>query len=118
MEHHRLVRPEHMNHHGSLFGGYLLQWIDEFAYITANIDHPGNKFVTVALDNVIFKHRIECGQILCFSVKKTRLGTTSVEYSVAVYGERGAGSSKGVMFETKITFVAVSENGSKKPIAA
>ncbi len=118
MDHHKLVLPEHMNHHGSLFGGYLLKWIDEFAYITANIEFPGNRFVTIALDNVIFKHHIACGQILCFAVKKTRLGTTSLDYSVEVYGERGAGAEKGIMFETKITFVAVSKDGTKKPLVA
>ena len=30
-----LVRPEHLNHHGFLFGGRLLEWLDEQAYIAA-----------------------------------------------------------------------------------
>ncbi len=64
MDHHKLVLPEFLNHHGFLFGGYLLKWIDEVAFITANLDLPGNRFVTVALDNVAFKHRIFNGQIL------------------------------------------------------
>ncbi len=29
MDHHKLVLPEFLNHHGFLFGGYLLKWIDE-----------------------------------------------------------------------------------------
>ena len=40
MNHRKLVLPGHMNDQGSLFGGYLLQWLDEFAYITANMEFP------------------------------------------------------------------------------
>ena len=74
MDHRKLVHPQHMNEQGSLFGGYLLKWLDEFAYITASVDYPGNRFVTIALNNVTFKHPIRCGQILCFSVNETHLG--------------------------------------------
>lgn len=31
MENFTLVRPEHLNHHGYLFGGVLLKWVDEYA---------------------------------------------------------------------------------------
>jgi acyl-CoA hydrolase len=88
MDHHKLVLPEHLNDQGSLFGGYLLKWLDEFAYITANIEFPGHRFVTIALENVEFKHQIACGQILCFSVNRTRIGTTSVEYFIEVVGAK------------------------------
>ena len=105
-----------MNDQGSLFGGYLLKWLDEFAYITANTDFPGNRFVTIALNNVEFKHQIRCGQILCFSVNMTRIGNTSVEYLVEVFGEKNQTEDKGVLFATTITFVNVTKTGEKKAI--
>ena len=43
MDHRKLVLPEHLNDQGSLFGGYLLKWLDEFAYISANMDFPGRE---------------------------------------------------------------------------
>ena len=55
MRNHKLVLPEHLNHYGYLFGGYLLHWVDEYGYIAANLDFPGHRFVTIALDNVAFK---------------------------------------------------------------
>ena len=116
MNHRKLVHPEHMNDQGSLFGGYLLKWIDEFAYITASIDYPGNRFVTIALDNVEFKHPIELGEILRFTVTETRKGTTSVEYLVEVFGEKEADSDKTALFATKITFVNVQGDNGKAPI--
>ena len=104
-----------MNDQGSLFGGYLLKWIDEFAYISACIDHPDNRFVTIALDAVEFRHPIALGEILRFTVTETRKGTTSVEYLVEVYGEKIAPEAD-VLFATKITFVNVDESGNKAPI--
>ncbi|MGI9343762.1 MAG: acyl-CoA thioesterase [Gammaproteobacteria bacterium] len=130
MNHRKLVLPEHMNSQGSLFGGYLLKWLDEFAYITAQLEFPGRRFVTIAMNNVEFRHPITCGQILRFTVKRARLGTTSVEYSVRVYDEREVGDrddghhdgdddgddDDGVLFATKITFVNLDDDGGKMPI--
>ena len=116
MDHHKLVLPEHLNDQASLFGGYLLKWLDEFAYITANIDFPGHRFVTIALENVEFKHQIDCGQILRFSVNRTRVGTTSVEYFVEVVGEKTGRTADRVLFATNITFVNITEAGKKSPI--
>jgi acyl-CoA hydrolase len=116
MNHRKLVQPEHMNDQGSLFGGYLLKWIDEFAYITACIDYPDNRFVTIGLEQVEFRHPIGLGEILRFCVTETRKGNTSVEYLVEVFGEKEAASDKTSLFATKITFVNLDENGNKAPI--
>ena len=114
MQHHKLVLPEHMNHQGSLFGGYLLMWIDEVAYVSANLQFPGHRFVTVALDNVEFKHRIECGEIICFNVSLERQGNTSLTYHIAVTGKRSSASP--LLFETRVTFVSVDDQGKKQAI--
>jgi acyl-CoA hydrolase len=116
MEHYKLILTQHLNHHGYLFGGYMLQWIDEFAYITASQEYPGNNFVTVALDNVVFKQRVGAGEIIRFLVEKTHLGNTSVQYIVKAFGTRRPVQYEDVIFETKITFVAVDEAGNKQSI--
>lgn len=116
MNHRKLVLPEHMNAQGSLFGGYLLKWLDEFAYITASMEFPDHRFVTIALNNVDFKHPIHCGQILRFAISRARLGKSSVEYLVEVFDEKSNGVTEQVLFATNITFVNVSEAGEKKQI--
>ncbi len=114
MKHHKLVLPEHMNHQGSLYGGYLLMWIDEVAYMTANLQFPNHRFVTIALDNVEFKHRIECGEIICFNVTMEKQGNSSLTYFISVTGTRS--ESEKTLFETRITFVSVDESGGKLAI--
>src|SRR5690554_6680165 len=97
MNHYKLVMPEHLNHYGYLFGGYLLQWIDEIGYIAANLEFPGHEFVTVGLDNVVFKKGIKLGSILEFQTSLSRLGNTSCTYDVSVFCEdRETGDVEGV----------------------
>lgn len=115
MKHYKLVLPEHMNHQQSLFGGNLLSWIDEVAYMTANLQFPNHRFVTVALDNVEFKHRIDCGEIICFCAALERQGATSLTYFISVSGTRK--NAESVLFETRITFVSVDQQGSKQKIS-
>jgi len=116
MNHRKLVQPEYMNEQGNLFGGYLLKWLDEYAYITASIDYPGNRFVTIGLEKVEFRKPIALGEILRFCVSETRKGNTSLEYLVEVFGERAAESADTALFATKITFVNVDEEGTKQAI--
>ncbi len=116
MNHRKLVLPEYMNAQGSLFGGYLLKWLDEFAYITASMEFPDHRFVTIAMNNVEFRHPIHCGQILRFTINRARLGGSSVEYLVEVFSEKSSGADEQVLFVTGITFVNVTEAGEKQQI--
>jgi acyl-CoA hydrolase len=115
MENHKLVLPEHLNHYGYLFGGNLLQWVDEYAYIAATLEYPESNFVTVGMDTVEFKKNVKQGTILKFIVNKTKEGTTSVQYAVFVYrGEIEQESD--LIFTTRVTFVRIDKQGNKIPL--
>ena len=116
MENHKLVLPEHLNHYGNLFGGSLLQWVDEYAWIAASLDYPGCNFVTMAMDRVEFRKSVTKGSILKFIIEKTKEGITSVQYFVRVFYGNDEIGKKNPVFSTHITFVHIDENGSKKPL--
>ena len=116
MQHYKIVLPADLNDYGSLFGGMLLKWVDEIAYIRVSLDFPGQHFVTIGLDNVEFKHPIREGQILRFECAQTRVGNSSVTYSVKVYGARYNPESEMVLFENNISFVCVDSKGQKASI--
>ena len=118
MQNFQLVLTEHLNHYGYLFGGTLLKWVDESAYIFARLDYPGRSFVTVAMDEVNFKERVELGTILQFDVTKVYTGNTSVTYDVVVSSANDKADKKPVIFSTKVTFVAIGEDGKKCALAA
>jgi acyl-CoA hydrolase len=116
MENHKLVMPEHLNHYGFLFGGNLLNWVDEYAFIAATLDFPGCNFVTIGMDKVEFKKSVRQGTILKFFVKLNLQGKTSVQYRVNVY--RGNNEiEEELIFSTNLTFVRVDQNGDKTLIS-
>ena len=117
METYKLVLPEHLNHYGYLYGGTLLAWVDEVAWIAASLDYPGCKFVTVAMDKVEFKKSVRQGSILRFEAARAREGTTSVDYRVDVYRDELETEKREQVFTTGITFVCLDGEGKKRPVA-
>ena len=115
MENYKLVLPANLNHYGYLFGGDLLKWVDEYAWIAASLDYPGCRLVTVGMDKVEFKRSVRKGTILRFEVDRTRQGRTSVQYRVTVY-DNGAPVGSEFFFSNQVTFVNVDARGRKKAL--
>ena len=113
MDNYTIVRKEHLNHHGYLFGGTLLSWVDEFAWIFASLDFPGCSLVTVGMDRVSFKERVESGSILRFNIIPAHRGTSSVSYAVNVYADAPGAAEEKAVFSTKVTFVRIDADGRK-----
>jgi acyl-CoA hydrolase len=116
MENHKLVMPENLSHYGYLFGGDLLKWVDEYAWIAASLDYPKCHFVTIALDKVEFKKSIKQGTILKFIVEKSKEGNSSVQYKVSVLKDNPEGMGKELVFNTQVTFVNMDKHGIKKKL--
>ena len=114
----KLVMPEHMNQYGVLFGGNLLKWVDETAWMAVGLDYPGARFVTIGMDRVEFKKGVSGGSILRFEVVRQRIGRTSVTYDARVFRRELHQSAEDVIFSTDITFVRVDESGEKIPVVS
>ena len=114
METHKLVMPENLNHFGFLFGGYMLKWVDEIAWIAATLDYPNFTFVTIAMDQVEFRRSVREGTILKFTTRRAREGHTSVDYLVEV--TNGTGDQNDTIFSTTVTMVRVNAEGRKVPL--
>lgn len=111
-----LVRPEHLNHHGFLFGGAMLKWVDEFAWLVASRDFPGCTFVTVGMDEIAFRHPVLNGSILRFHILLLRRGRSSVTYSVEVFADAPGATAEQQVFTTRVSFVRVDAEGRKQPL--
>lgn len=116
MDNFTLVRPEHLNHHGYLFGGVLLKWVDEYAWLVAARDFTGCSLVTIGMDAIVFHKRVVNGSILRFSILPLSIGTTSVRYGVDIYADAPGASSEEHVFSTTITFVNLGSDGVKTPL--
>ncbi len=111
MDNFTIVRPEHLNHHGYLFGGVMLKWIDENAWMAASRDYPGSSLVTVGMDACRFKHRVTNGSILRFQMTKISQGRTSLTYNVVVYADAPGAREEKEVFSTAVSFVNLDTEG-------
>lgn len=111
-----IVRQEHLNHYGFLFGGAMLKWVDEYAWLVASRDFPGCPLVTVAMDKIGFHKPVLNGSILRFNIKPLQQGNTSIQYQVVVYADAPGANKEECVFSMIITFAHVNQKGSKQPL--
>ena len=86
-----LVRPTHLNGANRLFGGILMQWIDEVAGIVAK-RHSMCNVITASVDNLTFLHGAYQGEMIVIKGKVTWVGTSSMEVCVDTYVESLSGA--------------------------
>ena len=65
-----LLRPNHMNAAGRLFGGMLMQWLDEVAGLVAK-KHARSNIITASVDNLRFIHGAYADEIVVIIGKIT-----------------------------------------------
>ena len=106
-----LIRPEFLNHGGTLFGGYMMQWADDMAYTAASLAFPDAIFVTKLFGQFDFKSPGVGGDIIKIYSQVESVGTTSCKSQVwAVNARTGA-----EVFRTFAVMVNV-KNGRKTPL--
>jgi acyl-CoA hydrolase len=116
MTSYKLVMPGQTNQYGFLFGGNLLKWVDEIAWMTVSMDYPSLRFVTIGMNSVEFRKSAHSGSILRFDVVASKMGRTSITYTVTVHKRESGTDLDENMFRTEITFVCVNASGEKMEI--
>jgi acyl-CoA hydrolase len=77
-----LIRPEFLNHGGTLFGGYMMQWADDMAYNAASLAFPDAIFVTKLFGQFDFTSPVVAGDIIKIFSQVESTGTTSCKIQV------------------------------------
>lgn len=108
-----VVRPNHLNSANRLFGGVLMQWIDEVAGIVAK-RHAMTTVTTASVDNLRFLKGAYQNEMVVLVGRLTYVGTTSMEVRVDTYTENLSGVRK-VINRAYVVMVALDEND--KPVA-
>jgi ribose 5-phosphate isomerase B len=107
-----LIRPEYLNHHGTVFGGYMMRWADDMAFNAASLTFPGTEFVTRRVEAFDFASPVRSGDIIKVFARVERLGTSSC--GVAVWCLDAV--TKTTVFRTSAVLVNVGPDGKKAPI--
>ncbi|QCX54511.1 acyl-CoA thioesterase [Elizabethkingia sp. JS20170427COW] len=106
------VKPEDLNPNRSLFGGRLLQWIDEEAALYAIIQLENPRCVTKFMSEINFVNSAKEGDIVEIGIVATHFGNTSITLSCLV---RNKMTRQTIIHIDKIVMVSLDENG--KPTA-
>lgn len=105
-----IVLPPDTNHHGTIFGGKLMAYIDDVATIAAT-RHARRPVVTASTDSVDFLHPVKEGNAVCLSAFVTWTHHTSMEVFVRVVTEDLLTGDKKVCATSFLTFVALDSDG-------
>lgn len=107
-----IVRPNHLNSAGRLFGGILMEWIDEVAGLVAK-RHAKSNITTASVDNLRFLKGAYQGDTLVIIGKITYVGTTSMEVRVDTYCENLIGERRPI---NRAYFIMVALDQNDKPM--
>ncbi|MCU0389408.1 MAG: acyl-CoA thioesterase [Chitinophagaceae bacterium] len=105
------VKPEDLNPNNSLFGGRLLQWIDEEAVIYAIVQLETPRVVTKYISEINFISAPRIGDIVEIGIIATDFGASTLTVRCEV---RNLMNHKPVLSIDRMVFASVNENG--KPI--
>ncbi len=108
------MMPRDTNAHGTVFGGVILSYIDVAGGVEAVRHTKHERFVTVAMKEVIFHEPVFIGDLVSFYATTLKVGRTSITIHVEVEAERfGNKGQKVRVTSADITFVAINENREK-----
>lgn len=106
------VKPEDLNPNSTLFGGRLLQWIDEEAALYAVIQLENPHVVTKFISEINFISAPRQGDIIEIGILATHFGNTSLTMRCEV---RNKLTREPILRIEKIVFVNVSAEGIPTP---
>ena len=106
--------PRDTNSQGTVFGGIILSYLDMAGAIEAHRRTGMERFVTVAMREVIFHKPVFVGDLVSFYAETVRIGNTSITIRVTVEAERvGLSRERVRVTEAEVVYVAVDSNRQK-----
>ncbi len=104
------MMPRDTNAHGTIFGGVILSYIDVAGGIEAVRHTAHDRFVTVAMKEVIFHQPVFVGDLVSFYAATTKVGKTSISIKVIVEAERFGSHGQSVrVTEAEVVYVAINQ---------
>ena len=106
----QIMMPEHANTQGNVHGGWIMKLVDEAGALAAT-RHSAHRTVTVAIDQMIFRHPIHIGDLVLFNAEVTFSGRTSMEVEVKVHAENPISGEQIFTNAAYLVYVAIDDNG-------
>jgi len=112
----QLIFPQDTNHHGTMFGGKVMEYIDKLAAI-AGMRHARRQVVTASSDSLDFLAPIRLGEVIEAEAFVTWTNKSSMEIYVKVQSENLYTGERRTTVTSFLTFVALDDGGKPTPVA-
>lgn len=106
------IKPQDLNPNKTLFGGRLLEWIDEEAALYAIIQLENPRTVTKFMSEINFRSSAKKGDIIEIGLEVVNFGRTSLTLACEV---RNKMTREVIISIDKITMVSLDEDGNPSP---
>lgn len=110
---HEKVTMEHMNHHGSMEGKYLMCWLTDSAYMgVAQVLGRTDHIVMCCVNDLRFQNPVMLGAIIEFRYKLVKAGKSSLTIAVEA---RDMLNSEQVYGSCQVVYVNMGDDGKSAP---
>lgn len=106
------IKPEDLNPNGTLFGGRLLEWIDEEAALYTIIQLENPRSVTKYMSEIDFRASAKKGDIIEIGMEPIKFGNASVTLRCEV---RNKMTREMIITIERIVMVGLDDEGKPKP---
>ncbi len=111
-----LMMPPDTNAEGTIFGGVILSYVDQAAFVEAK-RQAHLRYVTVCIKEVEFKEPVFVGDVLSLYGETVRIGRTSITVRVKVMAERSQPPTTTVhVTDAEVIMVAIGDDNRPREI--
>lgn len=111
----QLMQPEHANNQGNVHGGWIMKLVDEAGALAA-MRHAQKRVVTIAVDQMVFRHPIRTTDLVILQAEVSYTGRTSIETEVQVLAENPITGERWHTNTAYLVYVALDEAGQPSPV--
>jgi acyl-CoA hydrolase len=108
----KLIKPQDLNAHGTLFGGSVLSWVDEEAAIYVTCQLGKSNIATKFMSEIDFVSSAKLGDIIEIGMETVKFGRTSITVKCEV---RHKFTRNPIIRIDKIVFVHLDDQGRPIP---
>lgn len=115
-----MAMPADTNPNGDIFGGWILSQMDIAGGILGKEVSQG-RVVTIAVNGMKFIKPVQVGDIVCCYGEVARIGTTSITLHLEVWvkpilRDSTERETRFKVTEAEFVFVAIDDDGNKRPV--
>jgi acyl-CoA hydrolase len=104
------VQPNHANNYGTVHGGNVMKWMDEYGAMSA-MRFAGEACVTATVSDLDFEHPVPVGDIVVLESYVFDAGRTSVKTRVKAHRENPKTADRFQTSDSTFVYVAIDEEG-------